>query len=245
MKSLLFAKRNLLEYVRSSLLLFFTLIFPVAMFCIFQVIKRGTGATDEMVPMFTANNLTASIAVFSYSFVALSLSTQIAKDRSTSFQARLSVSPLKPIDFFVGYLIPSLIITVAQTALCFILGFCFGLKFSIGILYAFFAMVFISIFYIAIGILLGSLVNEKACGGVSSIVVNATALLSGMFFPLTAGTFKNVLSCFPFLPSVAIPQAFLNGNYDNFPLYAGVFLGYMVITLLCAVLVFGQKLKRK
>ncbi len=244
MKSLIFAKRNILEYLRNPLSLFFTLGFPIIMFLVFQIIKFGTGAPDDAIPMFTPNNLTASIGIFSYSFIALSLSTQIAKDRASSFQARLSISPLKPLHFFVGYLVPSLIITFVQTVISVILGLCFGLDISVGLICAFLMMVFISIFYISLGIIVGSLVNEKACGGISSILVNATALLSGMFFPLGEGTFKTALSCFPFLPSIAIPQAFIKWDFDNFPLYIGVFLGYTMIAVVCATLLFKRKLKQ-
>ncbi len=245
MKSLIFAKRNILEYLRSPLLLFFTLAFPVIMFFMFQLIKLGTGATDEMVPMFTANNLTASIAVFSYSFVSLSLSLQISKDRESSFQARLSVSPLKSFDFFLGYLTPALFITVFQTVLCFILGLCFGLDISFGLLWAFLTLISISTFYISLGLIIGSILSEKSCGGVSSIVVQATALFSGMFFPLTEGTFKTVLTCFPFLPSIAIPQAFISGIFDNMLLNCLIFLGYLIITASICIWLFGKKLKYK
>ncbi len=245
MKSLIFAKRNILEYLRTPLVTFFTLAFPIAMFLIFQIIKLGTGATDDIVPMFAVNNLTASIAVFSYSFISLSLSMQISKDRDSSFQARLSVSPLTAIHFFLGYFFPALLITISQTTLSFILGFCFGLKLSVGLLYAFLVLIFISTFYISLGLILGSILNEKACGGISSIVVNVTALFSGMFFPLTDGTFKTVLSAFPFLPSVSIPQAFINGNYDNILLYCLVFVGYLIVSVALSIWLFGKKIKNK
>ncbi len=245
MKSLIFTKRNILEYLRTPLVLFFTLAFPVIMFFVFQIIKVGTGATDQITPMFSANNLTASIAVFSYSFVSLSLSLQISKDRDSSFQARLSVSPLKNIDFFLGYLIPALIITVFQTVLCFILGLCFGLTISLRLIFAFLTLIFISIFYISLGLILGSILSEKACGGVSSIVVQVTALFSGMFFPLNEGTFKTVLSCFPFLPSIAIPQAIISGIYDDMLLYFLVFLGYLIVASGLSIWLFGKKLKNK
>ncbi len=245
MKSLIFAKRNVIEYLRSPLVLFFTLAFPIAMFLIFQIIKLGTGATDDIAPMFAVNNLTASVAVFSFSFITLSLSTQISKDRESSFQARLSVSPLKPVDFFLGYFIPALIIALCQIVLCFITGFCFGLKLSLELLFAFLTLIIISTFYISLGIILGSILSEKACGGVSSIAVNATALFSGMFFPLTDGTFKTILSFFPFLPSVAIPQAFINNNYGDMLIYCLVFALYLILTVGFSIWLFGKKIKIK
>ncbi len=245
MKFWTFAKRNILEYLRSPIVLFFTLAFPVLMFLVFQIIKLGTGVTDDMVPMFNANNLTASISVFSYSFVSLSLSTQIAKDRESSFQARLSVSPLTSIDLFFGYLVPALFIAIFQTALSFILGIIFGLTLSLWLILAFIMLIVISTFYISIGLILGSLLAEKACSGISSIIVNATALFSGMFFPLSDGTFKSVLTYFPFLPSTAIPQAFITENYQDIWLYFVVFAVYLIISIALGIYLFGKKLKNK
>ncbi len=244
MRSIIFAKRNIKEYFRSPLMLFFTIVFPIVMFFIFQIIKIGTGATDEMVPMFAVNNLIPSISVFSFSFMAMNLSLQISKDRTTSFQARLNISPMKPFDFFIGYFIPNLIIVIIQVILCFILGFIFNLKFDLSIIYAFLSLIFISTFYISIGILIGSLLNEKACSGVNTIFVNATALFSGMFFPLTDGTFKKILSFFPFLPSVAIPQSFINNVYTDLLLYFIVLIIYLIITVIISIIMFNQKLKK-
>ena len=242
-KSIAFFKRNLLEYLRSPLMLFFTLIFPILMFFVFQLIKIGTGATDDIVPMFETKNLIASICVFSFSFIALNLSTQISKDRNSAFQTRLKVSPLTPLNFFVGYFLPCLIIAIIQIILCFLVGFCFGLKLDINILFAFLTLAFISFFYISVGILIGSLCNEKACGGISSIFVNATAIFSGMFFPLTTGTFKTILSFFPFLPSVALPQTILNNTTENLLLYFIVIVFYTILAFLLSSLAFKRKLK--
>ena len=108
MTSIVFAKRNLKEHLRNPINLFFTLAFPILMFFVFQLIKMGTGATDEIVPMFATNNLIPSIAVFSYTFVSLTQCTQIAKDRETAFQLRLSESPMQPRHFFWGYFLPSI-----------------------------------------------------------------------------------------------------------------------------------------
>ncbi len=245
MKGLNLAKRNILEYLRSHLTLFFTLAFPVLMFLVFQLIKTGTGATDDITPMFSSNNLTASISVFSYSFVSLCLSQQISKDRDSSLQARLSVSPLNRIDFFIGYLTPALIITVVQTVLAFILGLCFGLTISIRLIPAMLSLVIISIFYISLGLILGSLLSEKSAGGVSSIVIQVTALFSGMFFPLTDGVFKTVLTCFPFLPSITIPQSFISGNYQNIFIYLLSLCIYFAVAIGLAVWLFGKRLKNK
>lgn len=245
MRSIIFTKRNVKEYLRSPLMLFFTLVFPIAMFFIFQIIKIGTGATDKMVPMFAVNNLIPSIAVFSFSFTAMNLSLQISKDRATSFQARLNISPMKPIDFFLGYFIPNFIIAIMQIVLCFVLGFIFKLQFNVRTIYAFLSLIFISTFYISIGILIGSLLNEKASSGVNTIFVNITALFSGMFFPLIDGTFKTILTFLPFLPSVSIPQAFINDNNINLISYFIIIIIYIIIAVLISLLIFKRNFKKK
>lgn len=245
MKSLTFAKRNIKEYLRTPLILFFTLFFPILMFFIFQIIKLGTGAGDIEVPMFMTNNIIPSIAVFSYTFITLSISLQISKDRTTSFQSRLMVSPMKSVDFFLGYFIPCLITAFFQTILCFIIGLIFGLSVSINLLWAFVCLMIISTFYISIGILLGSLFSDKSCGGISSLVVNMTAIFSGMFFPLQEGTFKNILSLLPFYPSVSMVQGLINNNYTNFLNLFLVFICYTIITITTTILVFRKKLKTR
>ena len=245
MTSIVFAKRNFKELLRSPINLFFTLAFPLLMFFVFQLIKVGTGATDEIVPMFATNNLIPSIAVFSYTFVSLTQCTQIAKDRETAFQARLIVSPMQPKHFFWGYFLPSLAVVAVQTTLCFAVGFCFGLKFTLGTFGAFLSLIPISLFYICVGIILGSVLGSKSCAGVSTIFVQATAIFSGMFFPLTDGTFKDVLTFLPFLPSVAIPQNLINHAFETVAWYVVVFTAYTLMAVIVANLLFRKQLKNK
>ena len=245
MISLVFAKRNIKEQLRSPINLFFTLIFPILMFFVFQIIKVGTGATDDIIPMFSTNNLIPSIAVFSYTFVSLTQCTQIAKDRESAFQARLNVSPMQSKHFFIGYFLPSFSIAVIQTVLCFLVGFLFGLKLTLGTICAFLSLMPISLFYIAIGIILGSVLSSKSSAGVSTIFVQLTSIFSGMFFPLTDGLFKDILTFLPFLPSVAIPQSLINQIYQNIPLYVVVIVGYTLIARVFAHLLFSKQLKNK
>ena len=213
------------------------------MFLVFQVIKMGTGLTDQMAPMFSVKTLTVSIAVFSFTFVGLTLSLQIARDRSTALIDRLRVSPMTAIDFFLGYFLPSLSVAIIQCVFAFVVGFCFGLPLSLGVVCAFITLIVISVFYISLGVLIGSVFSEKSCGGIASIVVNVTALMGGMFFPLTDGRFKTVLSCFPFLPSIAIPQSLIYADYSNLLFYCLIIGAYMILTVTASIFVFKKKLK--
>ncbi len=244
MRCLIFAKRNIIELIRTPLNLFFTVLFPVVMFLIFQLIVFATGVTKEQVPMFNVENLVVSISVFSFAFLALNVSMIIAKDRETSFQSRLMVSPMRPIDFLVGYLLPQILLALVQTVLMFVLGVIFGLKITISIIPTLFSLFVISVFYICLGLIIGSIFTDKSSAGVSSILVNVTAIFGGMFFPLADGTFKTVLSFFPFLPTIAFGQGVLNGITENLLQYGLTVLGYLIITLVISVLIFYNRIKK-
>lgn len=245
MISIIFAKRNLKEQLRNPINLFFTMAFPLLMFLVFQLIKTGTGATDEVAPMFAVNNLVPSIAIFSYTFVSLAQSMQIAKDRESAFQARLSASPMKPSNFFWGYFLPSFVIVVIQTVIVFAVGCFFSMQFTIGTLLAFFSLLPISIFYVCVGIILGSVFDVKSAPGISTIFVQLTSIFSGMFFPLTDGTFKDILTFLPFLPSVAIPQGLMHQTSQNLTLHVLVLTAYTLIAFAVANVLFFKRLKNK
>lgn len=244
MRTLSFTKRNLLEFLRNPLTLFFAIIFPLVMFFLFQIIMLGTGATAEMVPMFAVDKLIPSTTIFSFSFLALTISFQISKDRASAFQARLAVSPMRPIDFFLGYFLPCLIIASIQIILSYILGIIFGMTVGLGLILDFFILLLTSTFYISFGILIGSIFNEKSCGGISSIFVNITAIFSAMFFPLTAGTFKTILSFLPFMPSVELAQNVLILSLSNLLHNVLVVGGYTLLTVIASLLIFKKKLKK-
>ena len=57
-----------------------------------------------------------------------------------------------------------------------------GLNFSINIIYTILVSIPISLLFISLGILIGTITTEKSSSGVSSIVVQLVAFTSGMYF---------------------------------------------------------------
>ena len=108
----------------------------------------------------------------------------ISKDRTTSLLIRLGVSPMKSIEYIMGYILSLIPIILIQNILFFVLAIVLGLSFSINIILAGVVSVVISLLFIAIGILLGSLFTEKASSGISSIIVQLVRFTSGMYFQL-------------------------------------------------------------
>jgi ABC-2 type transport system permease protein len=105
-----------------------------------------------------------------------------------------------------------------------------------------------SLLFIALGILLGSLCNEKAIGGISSIVIAGQSVLSGMWFPtegLSEGmiTFMNVL---PFRNATKLVQNTMNGIndvYKDFLIPLIIVLAYTIVSFVLAIVIFKRKMK--
>jgi ABC-2 type transport system permease protein len=103
----------------------------------------------------------------------------IAKDRSSSFLMRLFSSPLTPSDYILGYTLPIMPISLAQSIICFVLALSLGLGFSTYVLATIAVLVPIGLLYVAVGLLLGILFTDKQVGGIFAIFVNLSAWLSG------------------------------------------------------------------
>ena len=79
MKSFVFAKRITKEMLRDPVVYVFCLGFPILMLALFAVIN-----VYAKQPTFALKSLVPGIMMFSFTFVMLSVSLQVSKDRSTS-----------------------------------------------------------------------------------------------------------------------------------------------------------------
>jgi len=225
MRFIIFAKRNLKEMMRDFLSLIFNFIFPILMLLLFNcfIIGKDEETIQKTMPMFLPENIIPSIAIFGFSFLTLFSGMLVAKDRSTAFAIRLKASPLKPFEQFLGYFIPMILIAFLQMVVVYIMGFLFSLmtKVTFDLLNARILLTFlinlpIMIFFISCGILIGLLVNDKAVGGISSLIVNLAAITSGMFMPIhQMGGFKYVSQSLPFFHAISLSQNAINHFYPT------------------------------
>ena len=129
MKVFAFSKRNDLEILRDPLNLFFGVGFPIVLLLLLTVIQRNIP-----VALFEIEHLAPGIVVFGLSFMTLFSATLIAKDRGSSFLQRLYTTPLTAGDFILGYLLPIMPISAAQSAICFAVAVLLGLNVTVHIL---------------------------------------------------------------------------------------------------------------
>ncbi|MBE6678977.1 MAG: ABC transporter permease [Ruminococcaceae bacterium] len=243
MKMLTFASRNAKEILRDPINLAFGLGFPLVLIMLLSAIQANIP-----VELFEIERLAPGITVFGLSFMTLFSATLIAKDRGTSLLQRLYTTPLTPLGFILGYTLPILPIALAQTAVCYIAAIILGLDITLNILYAVLFIIPVSLLYIALGLLCGSVFNDKQVGGIcGALLTNLSAWLSGIWFDLelVGGMFEKIAYLFPFVHAVDMERAVLAGNFaDIFPHIWWV-AGYATVTLFLAVLLFLRQMKNQ
>ncbi len=243
MKMLSFAMRNTKEILRDPLTVVFGLGFPLVLILLLSAIQANIP-----VELFTIQNLSPGITVFGLSFMSLFSATLIAKDRGSSLLQRLYTTPLTPLDFILGYTLPIIPFAVMQSVICYIVAVILGLDITVNILLAVLFIIPISILFIALGLLFGSILSDKQVGGIcGALLTNLTAWLSGTWFDLelVGGGFKKAAYALPFVHAVELERAIIDGSFGNiFPHLLWV-LGYAIITLVIAVLLFLRQMKRQ
>ncbi len=243
MRLLTFSSRTAKEILRDPLNLFFGLGFPLVLIGLLTAIQANIP-----VSLFELARLTPGITVFGLSFMTLFSATLISKDRESALLQRLYTTPLTALDFIFGYALPILPIAVAQGIICYIAAVLLGLKPQITILYAVLFLILVALFYIALGLICGSIFNSKQVGGIcGALLTNLSAWLSGIWFDidLVGGAFKKIANALPFIHAVELERAVFNADYANiFPHFWWV-LGYTVVTVIGAVFLFLRQMKNQ
>ena len=270
MKALVFADRNKKEILRDPLSFIFCLGFPVALLAIFRVISYNTGGH-----WMTMEQLVPGVAIFGLSFVMLFMTLLVAKDRANSFLTRLYHAPITTVDFVLGYALPGVVLGVLQTLITYLVGMLIALvpngeltakgitvasKALMGaalsegvtlpwggIFAATLAAVPAILFFVACGILFGTILGERAAPGVSSAIISAAGMLGGCWMSLDLmGGFEKFCRFLPFYPVVRMSRAAFALNVadgSDFALSLLTVLLWTVLVCILAVLAFRRTMK--
>lgn len=240
---LTFAKRCMREILRDPINLGFGLGFPLILLMLLSAIQANIP-----VSLFEIDSLTPGITVFGLSFMTLFSATLIAKDRESAFLQRLYATPLRSIDFILGYMLPLLPMAICQAIICYAFAIPFGLSVGVNILYAIIGIIPMAIFNISLGILCGSLLGVKQVGGIcGALLTNLSAFLSGAWFDLkqVGGLFEGVAKLLPFYHAVEMEKALFNADFGQAGRHLLPVLFYCVIISVSAVLCFLRQMKKQ
>lgn len=243
MRLLTFSKRNAKEILRDPLNLGFLFGFPVVLLLLLSAIQANIP-----VSLFEIEHLAPGIAVFGLSFMTLFSATIISKDRQSSFIQRLYTTPMRPVDFILGYTLPLIPIAIAECIVTYAFAIILKLEINVNILLSIIFMIPVALIYIGLGLLCGSVFNDKQVGGIcGALLTNVSAWLSGIWFDLElmGGVMKKIAYALPFVHSVEMQRAIIRGDMAGiFPHLLWV-LGYGVAITVAAVLVYLRQMKKQ
>lgn len=243
MRLFAFSVRTAKEILRDPLNLAFGIGFPLVLIFLLSAIQANIP-----VSLFEIGRLTPGITVFGLSFMTLFAAALTAKDRESALLQRLYTTPLTAADFIFGYMMPILPIALAQCVICYITAIILGLPVTVTILYAVLLAIPVSLFFIALGLLCGSVFSVKQVGGIcGALLTNLVAFLSGVWFDLdlVGGSFRKIADFLPFVHAVEMERAILNGAYAEIFPHIWWVLGYTAAVVSFAVVFFLRQMRNQ
>lgn len=240
MRTLVFASRNAKEVLRDPLNVVFGIGFPLVVLLLLSALQANIP-----VDLFKIDRLTPGIAVFGLSFFSSFTGTLIARDRISSLLMRLFASPLSADNFILGYALPLLPIAMAQVLVSFAASFLLGLPINGNTLLAFAVLIPAAVLYVCIGLLAGTVFNDKQVGAIcGALLTNLSAWLSGGWFDLdlVGGWFKTAAYGLPFAHAVDAARAAIAGNVETILPHLWWVIGYAVVMAALATLAFRSKM---
>ena len=247
MRVIAFSRRVVKEMLRDPLSYIFCLGFPIFMLLLFALINASL-PPEARQAVFAPASITPGIGMFGLTFVMLFTSLLVSRDRESCLLQRLYVSPMKSAEFLLGYAVPMLILAVGQMIVCFAAGGVLGLLQGeplplIGCVRSILALLPGTVMFIALGLLLGCLLNDKAAPGVTSILITAASLLGGVWMPLEQMEgLRRICAYLPFYHCVEAARGAMNAC--TIVGREAVVLGYAVLACLLTVPVFRHSRKQ-
>lgn len=235
-----FTSRNIKEMLRDPLSYIFCLGFPLVMLIIMTIVNESIPPEANMT-VFRIDNLSGGIAVFGQTFIMLFTAITVAGDRKGAFLVRMYASPMQSVDFILGYILPMLAISIAQTFITYLASFIIsiitGTELSIaGLMLSWVSSIPSAVMFAAFGMLFGTLFNDKAAPGVCSIIISLGSFLGGIWFDAegTGGVMLKCCKCLPFFycTKVVRSSAAIEFGFDGFILP-------LIVVIACATVIFA------
>lgn len=234
-------KRNVKEILRDPTSLVFCALLPVAMLVLMQVLFAKM---SEHAVMFRIENFAPGITTFGFTFTMLYVALTVSGDRKSAFMARITVSPVRPAEYVISFILASVPVMIVQTILFYCVAFIFGLPFGTGVLLSVLLLIPSTFFYATAGTLIGSIAdNPNQAGPISSIIISGAGLLGGVWLPIETMSegFITVCKCLPFYNCVLAGKTPFVGGNALVPVL--ITIGYAVVFFVLSVVI--HKIKSK
>ena len=246
-----FSKRNFIEMARDPLSYIFCVAFPIVMLIIMTIVNSSIPAEAEMT-LFRLDNLAGGIAVFGQTFVMLFTAIIVTKDRARSFLIRLFAAPMKSRNFAGGYILTMILVAFVQVIISFtaslIISLIGGFDLNIlGLLAASVAVLPSAVMFIAIGLILGTIFNDKAAPPLCSIIISLGSIVGGIWFDVegVGGFMEKLSKCLPFIYSTKVARAAIKADFSvkEFLIPLLIVTGSAAVLIALACLLFSRKMR--
>ena len=250
-KTVSFAKRHLMEMSRDALSYIFCVAFPVVMLIIMSLVN-STIPKESGNTVFQIDSLAGGVAVFGQSFIMLFTALQVATDRGSSFLIRLYASPMKSRNFTNGYILPMLVIALIQGVITHIAAYIISLIVGydlnpLGLLLALVTALPSAVFFIALGLIFGTLFNEKSAPGMCSVIISLGSFLGGFFFDAehATGAMGTICRSQPlyYCTKTVRSTIKMDFSWDAFGLPILIVCGSAAVLIVLAIVLFKRKMR--
>ena len=235
MRFMVLARRNLKEMWRDPLSIGLALGLPAGLLLVFQAIPDW----------YTPTQLAPGIVLFGFAMLSLSSGMLLAKDRDTALLSRLLTAPLRANDFISAYSLPYIPVALIQIAVIFAIGGLLGLEISGNAGLVLLILLVMSIGYIGLGMVLGSLFAYKHVS-IAWIVVNLLTIFGGAWMDLEeiGGAIQSTMNALPFAHAIyAAKDVMVNGaGFGDIAVDFYWVLGYTLAFFGMGVLLFRRRM---
>ncbi len=239
MRSLELAKRNFKEVWRDPVSLSITIALPSLLLLVLQAFGG-----DE-IPYLTTTLLTPGILLVGFVMLLFSSALILSRDRESALFSRLLTAPLRSGDFVAAYSLPYVPVAIIQGILIFGIAALLGLESSGSFVLVFLVMFVMAVFYIGLGMILGSLLSPAPLSGAYTAVLLLT-IFGGAWFDLAdiGGVFQTVGNALPFAHALDAARAVMvdGAGFSEIATDFYWVLGYALVAFTLAVFVFRRKM---
>lgn len=235
MKFMELARKNFKEMYRDPMHLGLTIGLPVLMLLVFQSIPGW----------LTVAFLVPGIALMGFAMLTDSSGMILARDRERALLSRLLTAPLKATDFISAYSLPYILVAITQIVVIFAVGGLIDLEISGNVGLIFLVLLVMSIGYIGLGMILGSLFTYTQAP-IVWIVVMLLTVFGGAWMDLEeiGGVIQSTMNALPFAHALdATRDVMIQGaGFSDIAIDFYWVLGYTIVFFALGIFLFRRKM---